>query len=89
MKKAFEIQPQNAILAAYVGTSLSQQAQQTEDETVKKSLFKEAITYFDKDKELDPEQKQANWGYHRLNAYYNFYGPNAPETKAAEADSKR
>jgi hypothetical protein len=31
---------------------------------------------------------QSNWGYNRYNAYYNYYGENAPETKQAEADSK-
>ena len=31
---------------------------------------------------------QAKWGYNRYNAYYNYYGEDAPETKQAEADSK-
>ena len=31
---------------------------------------------------------QSNWGYNRYNAYYNYYGEDAPETKQAEADSK-
>ena len=31
---------------------------------------------------------QANWGYTRYQAYYGYYGPNAAETKQAEAESK-
>ena len=37
---------------------------------------------------LDPQKNLVNWGYNRFNAYYNYYGPDAPETKQAENDYK-
>ena len=88
LKKAFEVKPDNAVIATYTGTAYSVYAQDTEDAAKKKELYKEAIKYFDKAKELDPDRMQSNWGYNRYNAYYNYYGENAPETKQAEADSK-
>ncbi len=88
LKRAFELKNDNAVLATYLGTSLSMQAQNTEDAAQKKSLYEEAITYYDKAKELDPDRLNANWGYNRYNAYYNLYGADDPKTKQAEADSK-
>ena len=88
LKKAFEVKPDNAIIATYAGTAYSVQAQETEDPNAKKALYKQAIELFDKAKELDPDRLQSNWGYNRYNAYYNYYGPDAAETQQAEADSK-
>ena len=88
LKKACEVKGDNAMLQTYAGTALSIQAQNTEDPAAKKALYQEAIKYYDKAKELDPDRLQSNWGYNRYNAYYNLYGENAPETKQAEADSK-
>ena len=88
LKKAYEQKPDNALLATYAGTALSMKAQTIEDPAQKKALYTEAIKYYDKAKELDPDRLQANWGYNRFNAYYNLYGEDAPETKQAEADSK-
>ena len=88
LKKACELKSDNAALQTYAGTALSIQAQNTEDPNAKKALYKEAIGYYDKAKELDPDRLQSNWGYNRFNAYYNFYGEDAPETKQAEEDSK-
>ena len=87
LKKAFEVKPDNAVIATYAGTACSVQAQNVEDPAKKKALYKEAIELFDKAKELDPDMLQAKWGYNRYNAYYNYYGENAPETKQAEQDS--
>ncbi len=88
LKKAFEVKPDNAVIATYTGTAYSVAAQNTEDPAKKKELYTEAIKYYDKAKELDPDRLQSNWGYNRYNAYYNLYGADAPETKQAEADSK-
>ena len=88
LKKACELKSDNAMLQTYAGTALSLQAQNTEDPNAKRALYQEAIKYYDKAKELDPDRLNSNWGYNRYNAYYNFYGEDAPETKQAEADSK-
>ena len=88
LKKACELKGDNAALQTYAGTALSVVAQDTEDPAAKKALYQEAIKYYDKAKELDPDRLQSNWGYNRYNAYYNLYGEDAPETKQAEADSK-
>ncbi|MBR1556279.1 MAG: hypothetical protein IJ647_00750 [Prevotella sp.] len=88
LKKAFEVKPDNAVIATYAGTGFSVQAQETEDPAKKKELYKQAIEMFDKAKELDPEMLQAKWGYNRYNAYYNYYGADAPETKQAEEESR-
>ena len=88
LKKAFEVKPDNAVIATYAGTAYSIQAQNTEDAAKKKELYKSAIEMFDKAKELDPDMLQAKWGYNRYNAYYNYYGADAPETKKAEEESR-
>ena len=88
LKRAADLKADNAAIQTYAGTAISVQAQNTEDAAAKKELYKEAIKYYDKAKELDPDRLQSNWGYNRYNAYYNYYGEDAPETKQAEADSK-
>ena len=88
LKKACEIKGDIAMIQTYAGTALSLCAQNTEDPNAKRALYQEAIKYYDKAKELDPDRLNSNWGYNRYNAYYNYYGEDAPETKQAEADSK-
>jgi tetratricopeptide (TPR) repeat protein len=88
LKRAAALKDDNAIIQTYAGTALSVQAQNTEDPAAKKAIYEEAIKFYDKAKELDPDMLQAKWGYNRYNAYYNYYGADAPETQQAEADSK-
>ena len=88
LKKAAELKADNPAIQTYAGTAISITAQNTEDPAQKKALYQEAIKYYDKAKELDPDRLNSNWGYNRYNAYYNLYGEDAPETKQAEADSK-
>ena len=88
LKRAAELKDDNALIQTYAGTALSVQAQNMEDSPAKKEIYAEAIKFYDKAKELDPDMLQAKWGYNRYNAYYNYYGPDAPETQQAEADSK-
>ena len=87
LKRAYDVKNDNAIIATYAGTAYVVQAQNVEDPAKKKELYKQAIEMFDKAKELDPDRMQSNWGYNRYNAYYNYYGAEAPETKQAEQDS--
>ena len=89
LRKASEVRPDNAYVLYYLGMSFCAQAQEENlAEAKKKELYKTAIEIFDKCKEVDPKKEQINWGYGRQNAYYNYYGPNSPEFKAAEADYK-
>ncbi len=88
LKRAAELKSDNAAIQTYAATAISVQAQNTEDPEAKKALYAEAIKFYDKAKELDPDRLQSNWGYNRYNAYYNYYGADAPETQQAEADSK-
>ena len=88
LKKAYDVKNDNAIIATYAGTAYVVQAQNVEDPAKKKELYKQAIEMFDKAKELDPDMLQAKWGYNRYNAYYNYYGADAPETKKAEEESR-
>ena len=88
LKRAAELKPDNAAVQTFAGTALSVQAQNTEDPAARKEIYAEAIKYYDKAKELDPDRLNSNWGYNRYNAYYNYYGADAPETQQAEADSK-
>jgi len=89
LKKAVEVRGDNVNVLYYLGVSLCMVAQDEKTpEADKKNLYKEAIGYYDKCKQLDPDKQQINWGYNRQNAYYNYYGPDSPEYKQAEADYK-
>ncbi len=86
LRKAAVANPENAVIFTYLGICLNVQAGQTDDTAKRKEILKEAIDAFDKAKKLDPNKQQANWGYNRYQAYYNYYGADAPETKDAEYD---
>ncbi len=88
LRKAAAASPENPVIQTYLGTCLSVQAGQTDDAAKRKELYKEAVQALDKAKQLDPNKSQANWGYNRYQAYYGFYGADAPETKDAELDAK-
>ena len=53
---------------------------------IMKSLLAEAIKYYDKCKEIDPNQQSVKWGLFRYNSYYALYGESDPKTKDAELD---
>ena len=89
LRKAVAVKDDNVSVLYYLGTCLSISAQDEKTTPAdKKNLYKEAVQLYDKCKQLDPSMQQIKWGYNRFNAYYNFYGPEAPETKQAEADYK-
>lgn len=87
LKSALEVQPENVVVMTYLGACLNVKASNLQDPNGRKVVYTESIKLLDKAKELDPQKAQANWGYNRYQAYYGLYGPNAAETKAAEADS--
>lgn len=86
LEKALTINAENPQATTYAALAYSMMAQNTEIADKRKELYAKAIKYFDKAKELDPDRLQVNWGYSRYNAYFNYYGENAPETKQAEQD---
>ena len=89
LRKAIAVKDDNASVLYFLATSLCIMAQ--DDKTTaadKKNYYKEAVELYDKCKQVDPDMMQIKWGYNRFNAYYNYYGPEAPETKQAEADYK-
>jgi tetratricopeptide (TPR) repeat protein len=89
LRKAVEVKDDNVSVIYYLATSLCVVAQDEKTSAAdKKNYYKEAVGLYDKCKQLDPDMMQIKWGYNRFNAYYNFYGPEAPETKQAEADYK-
>ena len=88
LSKAIDVKPDNAAVYTYLGICTCVKAQNLEKKAEQKELYAKAIKAFDKAKELDPKKELANWGYNRYNAYYNYYGPDAPETKKAEEDYK-
>ena len=88
LRKATEAKPDNAVVWTYLGACLSALAANNPDTNAGNKQYDEAISAFDKAKELDPDRAQANWGYNRYQAYYGRYGEEDPKTKAAEADMK-
>ena len=89
LRKAIAVNDQNPSVLYYLATSLCIQAQEeTTSAADKKNFYKEAVELYDKCKQIDPDQMQIKWGYNRFNAYYNHYGPEAPQTKQAENDYK-
>ena len=89
LRKAIAVKDDNASVLYYLATSLCIMAQDDKTSAAdKKNYYKEAVELYDKCKQVDPDMMQIKWGYNRFNAYYNNYGPEAPETKQAEADYK-
>ena len=88
LKQAAELQPENALVLTYLGACLNVKAADQQDPNGRKVVYTEALKYLDKAKQLDPQRNQANWAYNRYQACYGLYGADAPETKAAEAESK-
>ncbi len=88
LKQALAAKPDNVTVLTYLGACYNSKAGALQDPNGRKVVYQEAIKVLDKAKQLDPEKAQANWGYTRYQAYYGYYGPNAAETKQAEAESK-
>ena len=100
-KKALVSQPENVAVLRQVGICLYNRAATTEERVAGKSgrapkaaleqimpVYEEALTYLEKAKSLDPNQKEVKWGYALYRCYYRLYGMDDERTKQAELDSK-
>lgn len=88
LEKAHAVKTDQVGVLYYLGLCYNSKAANMQDAKAAKSVFKQAVDALDQCKTLDPDKTQINWGYTRYQAYYNYYGANAAETKQAEAESK-
>lgn len=79
-KKAIEIKP-SALVMTWMGYCNNNKAANLQDVNQQKVLLAETEKYLEKAKELDPEQKEANWKYLLYNTYYVLYGADDARTK--------
>ena len=80
-KKAIEIKP-SALVMTWMGYCNNNKAANLQDVNQQKALLAETEKYLEKAKELDPEQKEANWKYLLYNTYYVLYGADDARTKS-------
>ena len=80
-KKASEIKP-SALVMTWMGYCNNNKAANLQDVNQQKVLLAETEKYLEKAKELDPEQKEANWKYLLYNTYYVLYGADDARTKS-------
>lgn len=80
-KKAVEIKP-SALVMTWMGYCNNNKAANLQDVNQQKVLLAETEKYLEKAKELDPEQKEANWKYLLYNTYYVLYGADDARTKS-------
>ncbi len=88
LEGAHKSKPEIVAVLYYLGLCYNSKAANMQDTKAAKNVFKQAVDALDKCMDLDPGKAQINWGYTRYQAYYNYYGPDAAETKQAEAESK-
>ncbi len=86
LKIAQEANPESAFPYFYLGACFQNRASEAPAKTTANVLLEEAIKYYDKAKELDPNQKNVSWGRFRYNSFYARYGENDPKTKEAQLD---
>ena len=80
-KKAIEIKP-SALVMTWMGYCNNNKAANLQDVNQQKVLLAETEKYLEKAKELDPEQKEANWKYLLYNTYYVLYGADDARRKS-------
>lgn len=80
-KKAIEIKP-SALVLTWMGYCNNNKAANLQDVNQQKAILAETEKYLEKAKELDPEQKEANWKYLLYNTYYVLYGADDARTKS-------
>lgn len=84
-KKAIEIDGTNPVILTYLGYSINSKAAQVNgDRTAQKALYKEAMGYLERAKEIDPNRERANWAYPLYQCYYLVYAASDPRTLEME-----
>lgn len=102
LTKASEIQPNNVAVLGLIGNSYMYKAQEAAEKASAKSggiskaaedvivdVYKQAINYLEKAKDLDTDRQFKNfWAYSLYTCCYRIYGAEDPKTKEAEALTK-
>lgn len=84
-KKAIEIDGTNPVILTYLGYSINSKAAQINgDRAAQKALYKEAMGYLERAKEIDPNRERANWAYPLYQCYYLVYAASDPRTLEME-----
>lgn len=84
-KKAIEIDGTNPVILTYLGYSINSKAAQFNgDRAAQKALYKEAMGYLERAKEIDPNRERANWAYPLYQCYYLVYAASDPRTLEME-----
>ena len=84
-KKAIEIDGTNPVILTYLGYSINSKAAQVNgDRAAQKALYKAAMGYLERAKEIDPNRERANWAYPLYQCYYLVYAASDPRTLEME-----
>lgn len=84
-KKAIEIDGTNPVILTYLGYSINSKAAQVNgNRAAQKALYKEAMGYLERAKEIDPNRERANWAYPLYQCYYLVYAASDPRTLEME-----
>ena len=84
-KKAIEIDGTNPVILTYLGYSINSKAAQVNgDRAAQKALYKEAMGYLERAKEIDPNRERANWAYPLYQCYYLVYAASDHRTLEME-----
>lgn len=102
LKKASDIQPENAVVLGLIGNSYMYKAQEAAEKASAKGgsipkaaedviigVYKQAIDYLEKAKNVDKNMQFKNvWAYSLYTCCYRIYGADDQKTKDAEALTK-
>ena len=79
-KKAAAVKD-DALVLTWLGFCLTNKAADLANVADQKPLVEETKDCLEKARQLDPNQKRANWRYLLYRTYYNLYGENDARTK--------
>ncbi|MGI6222832.1 MAG: tetratricopeptide repeat protein [Prevotella sp.] len=88
-KKCISINDQLVIIHGSLASAIINKAALVDNDAQRKALYKDAITYLEKARQMDPNQEQISWAYVLYQCYYNVYGANDSRTKELEALTKQ